>query len=106
MLKSRGRTDEVPVMGVRKRTLGDQLLLVQGVIDCVAETDSGELVLVDYKTDRPPRRDATRGETEAALRERHSDQLSYYKHACEAIFGRPPARTLIYSLYLGDTVEI
>lgn len=90
----------------RRAALGERTLLVQGVIDCVFRASDGGLVLVDYKTDRPPRRDMSRAEFAAELVRRHSSQLTYYKDAIERMFGERPSRTLIYSLYLGDTVEV
>lgn len=90
----------------RRAALGERTLLVQGVIDCVFRSSAGELVLVDYKTDRPPHRGLSRAEFAAILRARHSSQLEYYREACRGLFGEEPRRTLIYSLYLGDTVEV
>lgn len=85
--------------------LKDEKLLVQGVIDCAFFDRKGELILVDYKTDFfSPK--TPRYLIEKMLRERHSRQLSYYKLACEQLFGVKPAHTYIYSFALNDTVEI
>ena len=85
--------------------LDEEKLLVQGVIDCAFFNDKNELILVDYKTDFFPKR-TPREEVENTLRERHSQQLQYYRLACEHIFGVTPAHTLIYSFAIDDTVEI
>ena len=47
-----------------------------------------------------------RAKAEEKLRTRHALQLSYYAAACRDIFGRLPDRVLIYSLALGDTVDL
>ena len=40
------------------------------------------------------------------LREKHKNQLTYYAYAVERIFGKRPRRVEIYSLALGDTVDV
>ena len=81
--------------------LKNEKVLVQGVTDCIYENQDGELILVDYKTDK-----VTEENFEEVLRKRHTTQLSYYKKACEMIFERPISKVLIYSVPLAKTVEI
>ena len=85
--------------------LTEEKILVQGVIDCAFFDEKGELILVDYKTDffSPGTK---RAWIEKTLRERHGQQLGYYKLACKTLFGLSPAHTYIYSFALDDTVEI
>ncbi len=84
------------------------LVTVQGVIDCVFVDEGGKLVLVDYKTDHFSRdmlkndRDGVRG----ILRDRHTAQLGYYRDIIGEMFGRPVDETYIYSLALGESVEV
>ncbi|MBQ3489892.1 MAG: helicase-exonuclease AddAB subunit AddA [Clostridia bacterium] len=85
--------------------LTQEKILVQGVIDCAFFDENGELILVDYKTDFFPR-GMGRAQIEKTLRERHGQQLGYYKLACKTLFGVSPAHTFIYSFALNDTVEI
>ena len=85
--------------------LRDEKILVQGVIDCAFVDESGELILLDYKTDFFSQ-GTSRPFIEKTLRKRHGQQLGYYKLACKALFGRLPAHTYIYSFALNDTVEI
>ena len=89
-----------------KAQLGNEKLLVQGVIDLFFTDANGNLVLCDYKTDRLPR-GALQDPTRAAnfLFARHQRQLSYYKQALKAISGKEPDRTVIYSLPLGEALE-
>lgn len=93
--------------GKKRLAFGDRTVLVQGVIDCVIERDGGELILVDYKTDRLTKAELeNRALAAEKLTRSHASQLSYYKIAVESIFGRSPASVSVYSLPLGDTVEI
>ena len=91
----------------KREAYADRTLLVQGVIDCIVERASGELLLIDYKTDRLTKRELeNRALAAEKLTRSHASQLSYYKMAVEKMFGRPPVSVAVYSLPLGDTVEI
>ncbi|MBO5312709.1 MAG: UvrD-helicase domain-containing protein [Clostridia bacterium] len=81
--------------------LQNERILVQGVTDCIYETAQGELILVDYKTDK-----VTEENYIEKLTSSHRLQLTYYKRAVEMMFERPLSRVLIYSVPLGKTVEI
>ena len=81
--------------------------MVQGVIDLVFEDENGDVTLCDYKTDYLTRAELNdKAAAEKKLRERHARQLNYYKAAVKQLFGKDPARVCIYSLPLGDTVEL
>ena len=90
----------------KKKQAGAGTIMVQGVIDCVFVTERGELVLLDYKTDR------LRGGAHASQAvidrfvERHRLQLYFYAKALADIFGREPARILLYPLCLGRPVPV
>ena len=89
-----------------KAQIADEKLLVQGVIDLIAEDKDGGLVLCDYKTDRlSPAALKDDALAAAELFERHKGQLTYYKRAVEALFGRAPDRTVIYSLHKGKAFD-
>lgn len=82
-------------------------VLVQGVIDCLYEDEDGDLHLIDYKTDRLTREElADRALAEAKMREKHSLQLSYYAEAVKLMFGKYPKTVEVYSLPLGDTLDV
>ena len=85
----------------------DRDILVQGVIDCIIECESGEIILCDYKTDRLTAEERSDPSLAARkLRDKHSMQLGLYSLAVEKIFGKTPERIEIYSLPLGDTISI
>ncbi len=87
--------------------LGDARLAVQGVIDLIYEDGKGDLVLADYKTDHLTFEELRTPSLAAKkLSERHREQLSYYRAAVKSIFGREPTRVCIYSLPLGEAVDV
>ena len=91
----------------KKEAYANETVLVQGVMDCVLERENGELWLIDYKTDRLTREEKrNRAAAQDKLIRRHALQLSYYAAACRHIFGRAPDRVMVYSLALGDVVDV
>ncbi|MBQ7906585.1 MAG: UvrD-helicase domain-containing protein [Clostridia bacterium] len=76
-------------------------VLVQGVVDCLFEDENGNLVLVDYKTDK-----VTMDNYVEVLTKRHETQLKYYKRACQLMFDKPISRVIIYSVPLAKNVEL
>ncbi len=89
------------------RSVGDELMAVQGVIDLLLIDTDGNISLLDYKTDRLSKKEL---ESEEELRKKmtalHSEQLSYYKLAVERIFGSPLSSAEIYSTQAAKTVSI
>ncbi len=75
----------------------DEQVLVQGVIDCAFYED-GELVVLDYKTDRV--------KSTSELTQRYRRQLEIYKTAAEQSFGVKVKETLLYSFYLGEEKRV
>lgn len=87
--------------------VGDESIVVQGVIDLVFVDKDGNVTLCDYKTDYLDVREIKN--PELALRkltERHASQLMYYKEAVKRIFGKEPSKVCIYSLPFGDALDI
>lgn len=76
----------------------EELVFTQGVIDLLMETAEGELILIDYKTDRMtnPKR----------IRRRYQIQLDLYRSAVEAILGRKVDQTYLYLLQNGSFVPM
>jgi ATP-dependent helicase/nuclease subunit A len=68
----------------------NETVLIQGVIDCVFEDESGRLVLVDYKTDR-----INQAET-GELAKRYRLQLDLYGRAIEKIWKRKLDEKIIF----------
>lgn len=88
-------TAEIPASLVQPDAVGEEVVVLQGAVDC-AFVENGELVIVDYKTDR--------GSDEAALWARYEKQLSLYAMALEQCFDLPVKETLLYSFALGKAV--
>ncbi|MEE1012036.1 MAG: PD-(D/E)XK nuclease family protein, partial [Acutalibacteraceae bacterium] len=75
----------------------DEVIIIEGVADC-AFIENGELVIVDFKTDK-----ASQG---IELAEKYKKQLSVYRRCLAEVIGIPVKQTLIYSFRLSETVEI
>lgn len=75
----------------------DEKVLVQGVIDVYFEED-GELVLMDYKTDR-----VDSGEE---LTARYKTQLDYYSEALSRLEKKSVKEILIYSFALEKVIKV
>lgn len=89
-----------------KETLKSETVLVQGIMDCVFIDSDGYLSILDYKTDRIPYEYKASNTAEQYLIDRHFNQLSYYKLACELTMCRKVDKVLIYSFDLQKTIEI
>lgn len=88
----------VPASDIGGLYQGDEMILVQGMIDAWFEEEDG-LVIVDYKSDRVDR------ETGAeVLRERYAVQLDYYRRALEQSTGKKVKECRIYSFSLGRDI--
>lgn len=87
----------VPANTVDKAFPAEEMMLVQGIVDAYFEED-GELVLVDYKTDRV--------ENGQELADRYHVQMQYYRKALEQALGKKVKEVVLYSLALGEEVRI
>ena len=79
-----------------KKALSGEKLLVQGIIDCAFFDENGELILVDYKTDKA---DSTE------LLSRYLKQLYLYRMAAEKAYGLPVTKVYIWSFYLSEAID-
>lgn len=75
----------------------DEVTLVQGIIDVYFEED-GELVVLDYKTDK-----VTCAED---LKDKYKVQLEYYAKALEQITEKTVKEKIIYSFTLQKEIEV
>ena len=80
-----------------KGTGTDETLLVQGIIDVYFEED-GELVVLDYKTDKVYKA--------SQLVERYHAQLEYYARALEQTTGKRVKEKIIYSVTLNKEIKL
>ena len=90
------------VLGTRASALRtefpqDEWVLIQGIIDAYFE-ENGELILVDYKTDR------VTGPQE--LVSRYKTQIEYYTQALTQITGRPVRERILYGTALRQSVRL
>ena len=102
----------VPLAGLTARSelaeaLGERTLFVQGSIDLLCFFPDGHIELCDYKTDHvTPAEQKDPSMFQKRMQERHGNQLAQYAAAVEETFGKRPAKAYIYSLPLGEAIEI
>ena len=95
------RKEQQFVMGIPAREMGaadsDELVVIQGIIDACFEED-GQLVVMDYKTDkvRSPK----------PLIEHYKKQLDYYERALNQMTGMQVKEKVIYSLTLQQEIVL
>lgn len=77
---------------------GGETMLLQGVIDCWFETDSG-ILLLDYKTDFVPEGGS------AIIKERYKVQMDYYTMALEKVTGKKVTEKYLYLFFNGELIS-
>lgn len=75
-----------------------ETVLIQGVIDAFYYDENGDIVLLDYKTDKVKKVEE--------LVERYKAQLDYYQEALEQITGKKVMKRYIYSFRLNEEIEV
>ena len=76
----------------------DEKVLIQGVIDLYFVDKDGNLILVDYKTDK--------NVDEETLKQRYLNQLNMYEIALEKSLNMKVSKKIIYSTTLNKCIEI
>lgn len=87
----------IPVKEIYNEDINENIL-IQGIIDLYYITDKNDLVLVDYKTDIVKKKEE--------LIEKYKQQLDIYKKALETSLNRKVDRVYIYSVYLGEIIDM
>ena len=77
-------------------SFADETVLVQGVIDCLV-INGDSAVVIDYKTDRV--------ENMQQLYERYAKQLELYRYAAQYLYEIKDVKCIIYSFYLGESMQ-
>ena len=90
------------VMGEKARDAlehsnSEEMVLIQGIIDVFFE-EEGEMVLLDYKTDRV--------QNGKELADKYRAQIELYKSAIERAVGKRVKEQLLYSFCLHQVVEV
>ena len=75
----------------------EEKVILQGAVD-LAFVEDGQLVIVDYKTDRV--------KNPHTLNDRYASQLLLYKDAMEECLGLPVKECLIYSIHHSAQIEV
>jgi len=71
-------------------------LTLRGIIDRLELDESGELVVTDYKTGRPP---------SGNYEQKSLAGVHFYSFLCERVLGRRPAKVRLMYLSTGETIE-
>ncbi|MBQ8804627.1 MAG: helicase-exonuclease AddAB subunit AddA [Tyzzerella sp.] len=87
----------LPAKNVYSGETSEEIVLIQGIIDVYFEED-GELVILDYKTDKVFRAEE--------LVEKYHAQLDYYAEALERLTGKRVKEKIIYSFTLQKEIEV
>lgn len=100
-LKDLLHTEQPFVLGVDAADIyfGDEsgeMLLIQGIIDVWFE-EEGEIIVLDYKTDK--------ARSMKSLKDKYAGQLGYYAMALERLTGKRVKEKIIYSFSLGKGTE-
>ncbi|MBQ2942112.1 MAG: helicase-exonuclease AddAB subunit AddA [Clostridia bacterium] len=82
---------------ITKNPDDDSPVLIQGIIDCYF-IENGEIILLDYKTDR--------NVTPEILKQRYGIQLDIYAEALKKRYNMPVREKLIYSFSLNEVIHI
>lgn len=92
--------DEIPasrfVSGLPDEVKNEPVV-VQGVADCIFE-ENGQLIVLDYKTDRVRKL--------SDLAARYGEQLRIYAAAAEKNFGKPVKECVIYSFDKNESITV
>lgn len=89
------------------KLVSDKVIYIQGAIDLIIIFPDGSIHICDYKTDRIlPEEKENIKLFQARMKERHKNQLCQYRSAIEQIFKKSPEKIYLYSLPLGETIEI
>lgn len=75
----------------------EDFVVVQGIADCLFE-ENGNLMIVDYKTDKV--------RTPDELIRRYQPQLALYRDALSMVLNMPVGDCLLYSFALGTTIVV
>ncbi len=99
VMREKKFTIEVPISDIYEgmEEYSDEMIMIQGIADC-AFLENGELVVVDYKTDRL--------ESEDMFRKKYASQVLIYKKALKLATDYDVKETLLYSFHLGKEIKV
>ena len=87
----------IPAKEAEPDYVGDETIMLQGVIDCVIIND-GKITVLDYKTEHITSKDE--------VAEKYKIQLLYYARAAELIYGLPVRKCYLYLFETEEVIEV
>lgn len=90
-----------------RKTIGNENIAVQGVIDLLLIDEQDNILLFDYKTDRLSTSELDDDNlTSKKMNDLHGLQLSYYAEAIKRLFGKSPEKVAVYSTHSAKLFDI
>ncbi len=87
--------------GALSEEYGEETVMVQGIIDLYFEDENGDIILVDYKTDR-----CKTAEEQMKVADRYKRQLRLYAQAVEKILKKPVKDKYLYLFSAKSVVKL
>lgn len=87
----------IPAKEAEPDYIGDEKIMLQGVIDCVIIND-GKITILDYKTEHVTSKEE--------IAEKYRIQLEYYARAAELVYNMPVEKCYLYLFETEEIVEI
>lgn len=87
---------------IKKEEVQDEKILIQGIIDLYFVEENEKIVLIDYKTDNPYKKE----NLENQLVENYSNQLKIYSLILEKAYNKKVSEIYIYSTTLNKFIKI
>ncbi|RSL33382.1 helicase-exonuclease AddAB subunit AddA [Salibacterium salarium] len=89
---------EIPFSYGKQDNAEDDMILIQGAVDCVFKEADGNLVLLDYKTDAfESRFPANIDQAVSMMKDRYQSQIDLYREALSSIWGKDIKEAYIYA---------
>lgn len=91
---------------IYKDVTSDDEVIIQGIIDLLYEDKDGNLIILDYKTDKVNKKGITKEDRIKELVKHYKMQLDLYEEAVKLIYNRDIKEKVLYLFDSGDRVKI
>ncbi|AOM82965.1 helicase-exonuclease AddAB subunit AddA [Salisediminibacterium beveridgei] len=85
---------------------GEEDVFIQGMVDVIFRNSTGELIMIDYKTDQISQDLASDEAVAAHFSEKYKVQLEFYQKAIESSWNEPIESCLLYLMEADQIVEV
>lgn len=91
---------------IYKDVTSDDEVIIQGIIDLLYEDKDGNLIILDYKTDKVNKKGITKEDRIKELVKHYKMQLDLYEEAVKLIYNKDIKEKVLYLFDSGDRVKI